>query len=608
MSNREILPKLDVANPPEMLEAETTTANDFFRPGLQKTLIYDWFLRNQIKKIVANHEGARVITNTSVAPQLTRLAIHTNLMHINNAYLSDSDLTKIKFDFRSNINQYHAFSIKTILCLGLKLESSIICNLYPASTYFNKESIEKRLPSYARNSCFCDSVLAALLHCNLEFVFNILNEQDNEYSLDDIYWKAICKYFKFEKKTGDSYLDIVNGDDWISILDPEKKEYLPKTRESFRKFVKGKNLDPTEEMRTIRDASNILTSGKTNYRQEDASLFYDRFVKFGYFYQLSGFLFFSHIRVTIPRDSQEYVHEYQRPLYGPAIDISLPSISQDVLIFQELFNNKLNGRNHKEYFEYNNMKYIDTHEILYPVYFLAIGLHRWDNEGNKDTREIKFEEHLHYFVNGNQVVMEICAFIIHTGDRSGGHYTCYFKTDEGESSKWYYYDDLGKVLDSVKWKDMSNLSKSFNNEQNNIQNARLVFLRAIPRPWMSLSEIPKKKPDACKIILIKDDVDMKGDFKSLLDNYKDTYFRTSEIIFDFADNKQSPTDITKSDIVGYYFPAHSTRAVNYDEERYKYFKNNAKKIFFIGFFFRKIKGMTNHTPDEQKNLVFFRLL
>lgn len=586
---------------------EDMTANSFFRPGVQKNLVYDWYIRNKIRLVVEKHPRDQLVIKEGMsAPPLTR-----QLMKL--IWLNLSSSPSFGDEERTILYQKAFFS------LGLKLESNLTTANIPTN-YFDTNNIKSRLPFGKNNSCFCDSVIAAMLHCNIHLInfistfppFRNINGKEVDsiytYTNDDpleylqifaTYLGIDLKFYSIKKGEKDVQVCFVNNF-------PEKEAFsqaktfirLNATRKFFLKLVRSKtSAESTTLMSNIRDNFVDMEIVDDSLSQEDAGEFYENVIEYGYFYRVVSAAFLEETR-------QKNINSINETLYRTisgsetrgTLIINTNEIDQSISEFQDMFNYKVNNWVYDA-----ERKWNQKYEIMFPMSFIGVKLNRfiqsWVNNQvvvHRDTRKISFSETITYKVNRFEKKMEICAFIIKTGSPTVGHYTCYFKTDNGDEAQWYYYNDSGPSLDETIWEDMQ---KPDLDGQKSLQNATLLFLREIPRPQSPrlTSLNPKQKKT---ITLVYEDSSVLNDVKRMLDEFKKTYFKEVNINFILQKDKKY-TDVTNSDIIGYVAFATGRPGDIVKNEHYINFKKRVTKEKICLLMFRKNQFAISSLPGDK---------
>jgi hypothetical protein len=452
------------------------TTDDLFRPTLQKTLVFEWYARSQIRKLVDLHSsegGETVISDAARASKKTK-------------QLANSILFQFRWIPEDMKNLKLLLQQKTVFCLGLDMMQKP-GRVIGVRDYFEEGEIRKRLPFNTNNSCYCDSVIVALLYCNYPLLYLTLNSIE-QYPYQNTHFQKVVRYLGISHENTLDLLEVEELDNYPIVAPGSTKSMLNATRQGFLNLITNRDtlsfgnggpIEPNKIIKSIRDAyfdMKVKSLEDTyKYRMEDAGQFFADFMSYGYFYEVLGKAFLSVASISKRLNSNDIALTHDTD-FRRNVSINLSQYPESVHTLQDLFD--------YDFYHWRDVRegVQQKMEILFPINFLAVEIVRESVNPNgfgyvRDKRYLIFEN-LSYLVNGKSYLLDLCAFVIKTGTPEYGHYTCYFKTDGG-TNQWYYYDDIGKVLKKTDWNTMQTIQSPATQD---LQNATLILLRPVIRP------------------------------------------------------------------------------------------------------------------------------
>lgn len=440
-------------------------------PNHLKDLIFHWSIRKKIARVVnIEKENPKDVAFGTMAAPITKNHAKSIFFSINNIPKSVDIQTQSVIRLKK----------KLIFCLGLnekpKLESDWVKN------YFDENKMKNRLPKQASNSCFCDSIISILLHSNIYLIDEIIQNNSTAPKYMRFFYRSMT-YFGLDpnKITLDFFLPLKPEVDketrvWYYQSDNAGIEYvIPTTRPELLNIINSEDSSLSQTF--VQKMKDFYTEHSTvidkNNKQDDASAFFNEVVAFGGFEDfLTRDLFFE-IHQRVGTSVNYFYYDKTRM---PTIKLITPVyISTEKSIdFQKLMDYQINTYEEVEVYK-NQPKFYKKLELLLPIEFLAIDVVRSSNGKikneyflYKDKRRLIFQETYEYFIDGVQQEAELCGFLYY----NGSHYISYFKTDNGENSTWFRYNDLGgeNKLEKKTWNDFKD---SFEIQKK----SSMVFLR-----------------------------------------------------------------------------------------------------------------------------------
>jgi hypothetical protein len=328
--------------------------------------------------------------------------------------------------------------------------------------YFDDTRVIKRLPESGENACFCDSLFVVLCYCNGKFISSILNEPKFCRRIFDAISTLDIKEIKYVRPETIQVLSSVENyqayiTDGIKRLD---KTYTEK--ESYKRWKIFLETDSSSKSKDAVDALRSLYNTYV-YNKEDIPLtrqgvaetlllnvislgaFEDIFrqqaiveLRYDTKFLNNGEARFSvnHINQNEPLQiilSSLKLENRRRPYEFSTLFIELLSPKIDISI-----DTKTKSTD-------NITKIIPM--LIFPLQFITLRIVRFeanDAVAVEDKTPINIDPDLSLRVLNTE--MEVCGMICRSGGASatsGGHYWSYFKTDNKEKSKWFYYNDSG---------------------------------------------------------------------------------------------------------------------------------------------------------------------